>query len=83
MAKTLVGIIVTTLALFLWGYLYWGISPMPYNSLVQNADDAAVQEILRDAFPESGTYLVPGTVHGPDELEALFQAGPQSSFCVW
>lgn len=76
MAKTLGGIVVSTLVLFIWGFIYWGINPIPYESLQQSSNDEAAQQALREHFPESGTYLVPGTDHADDELAELFEAGP-------
>lgn len=76
MAKTLGGIVITTLVLYIWGFIYWGISPIPYESLKQTPSDTAAQVALREHFPESGTYLVPGTDHPDDELAQLFEAGP-------
>lgn len=76
MKETVTGIIVATLVLYVWGFLFWGVNPIPYEALTQAPDDAAVQEMLREYFPESGTYLVPGTAHDDDELTRLFEAGP-------
>ncbi|MEX0942242.1 MAG: hypothetical protein WD002_06815 [Pseudomonadales bacterium] len=76
MKPTLIGITVATIVLYIWGYLYWGISPIPYESMNQTPDDAAAQESLRQHFPESGSYLLPGPDHEPDVLNELYANGP-------
>jgi len=76
MGKTILGILVAAIALYVWGFLFWGVSTIPYESLKQTADDEATQQMLRQYFPESGTYLVPGPNHEADEREALSLEGP-------
>jgi|TARA_B110000263_G_C15274168_1_gene495036 hypothetical protein len=74
--KISLGIIVTTIVLYLWGFLFWGLSEMPYSSWKQTADDAATQVLMRKAFPESGTYFLPGFDHEPDQRSQLYEQGP-------
>jgi hypothetical protein len=82
MKRTLIGIVVTTLVLYIWGFIFWGINPIPYESLNQTANDAATQQMLREYFPESGTYLVPGQNHEPDALTELHANGPLASIHI-
>ena len=74
--KTLVGIVATAIALYLWGFLFWGLGDIPYSGWKQTADDAATQQMIREVFPESGTYYVPGFDHEPEERAWLFEQGP-------
>ena len=67
MKKTVLGIIATSFALYIWGFLYWGVSSMPYSSWKQTADDEQAQQVLSKHFPESGVYFVPGFDHEPEE----------------
>lgn len=76
MKQTIIGIIVATLVLYLWGFIFWGVNPIPYEALAQTPNDAAVQEMLREHFPKSGTYLIPGADHDERELARLFETGP-------
>ena len=68
-------ILLAAVAMYLWGFLYWGLSPFPYQSWRQ-ADDEAAQTALREIFPEQGTYYVPGRGHDEAEMAALYARGP-------
>ena len=76
MKKTLIGIVATTLTLYVWGFLYWGVNTLPYQSWQQTADDQLVQDMLTRHFPESGTYFIPGIGNEPAMREALYSNGP-------
>ena len=76
MNKNILSIGVTTIVLFVWGFLFWGVNPLPYQSWKQTGDDVRTQEMLRQYFPESGTYFVPGNDHDPEELAKLYEQGP-------
>ncbi len=82
MKRTLMGIGITTVVLYIWGSLFWGLSPLPYESLHSVANDAATQQLLRQQFPDSGTYLVPGRNHPPEALEQLSRAGPLATIHI-
>lgn len=71
-----VGVILAALASFVWGMVYWGANPLPYTSWKQAPDDAAAGRALREHFPESGTYYVPGMRHEPETLARLYRNGP-------
>lgn len=76
MKKTIIGVVATTVVLYVWGFLFWGINTIPYESMKQTADVAGAQAMLREYFPESGVYMIPGMITDPAELEARYQAGP-------
>ena len=76
--RSLAGVVTTAVALFVWGFLYWGLNPMPYATWSQTADDAVAQAELRTLFPESGTYYVPGRNQSPEAVDALLSAGPSA-----
>lgn len=75
MGKTILRILLAAVAMFFWGFLYWGMNPLPYQSW-QQADDTAAQEALRELFPTPGAYFVPGMNHPEAELSALYERGP-------
>lgn len=74
--KRLLGILLAAVAVYFWGFAFWGASSLPYSVWEQTPDDKATQQALRDHFPTNGTYFVPGMNHPPEELESLMQAGP-------
>jgi len=76
MQKTLLGIGVTTIVVFIWGFIYWGLSTIPYSSWKQTTDDVKVQQFVREHLPESGTYFIPGNQHDPETLAGLYESGP-------
>lgn len=76
MQKTIIGIVVTTLIVYIWGFLYWGVSTLPYASWQQSPDDAVAQEMLAEHFPESGTYFIPGVGNDSETRTALYEKGP-------
>jgi hypothetical protein len=74
--RLLLGIGLTTIVLYLWGMLYWGLNPLPYKAWRQTPDDVAAQQALLQHFPQTGTYFVPGLNHDEATLNKLFAAGP-------
>ena len=67
MGRLLIGIILASVAMFAFGFAYWGpLNPLPYSAWKQTPNDAAAQSALRSHFPEEGTYFVP-TVHQDQE----------------
>jgi hypothetical protein len=74
--KVVSGIIATTVVLYVWGFIYWGVSQIPYSAWKQTANDEITQQVLKQTFTESGTYYVPGFNHDDEELARLYKAGP-------
>ena len=76
MSKTIIGIVIASVVLYIWGFVYWGMGP--YSTMIwrQAADDAAVGQALLDHFPENGTYFIPGHNEDAAAAEALFDKGP-------
>jgi hypothetical protein len=72
----MIGIVLAALAMFFWGMLYWGFSPLPYTGWKRIADDEAAQRALKQYFPETGTYYIPGMYNEPALLERLHSQGP-------
>jgi hypothetical protein len=76
MKNQLIGVALATVAVYMWGFAYWGATTIPYGPLKASANDPAVQAALLEHFPETGAYLVPG-MHNPAEvLTPLYEAGP-------
>jgi len=72
MKKFLLAPAVAALAMFFWGFVYYGISGLPYRTLGPAADVAAALS----ALPDSGTYLVPDPRDGEAANAASMQTGP-------
>ncbi len=77
MKAFLLGIVFSTLAVYVWGFVYWS-SPLPYRAFKQSTSDAEVQQLLSNYFPEDGQYMVPGMHHPPNELAAMHRRGPRA-----
>jgi hypothetical protein len=76
MGKVLIGAVVAGFALFVWGFLFWGISGVPISAMSKTADDAAAGQALLQHFPETGTYYIPGPQNPEDARRAMHEAGP-------
>lgn len=77
MKKTIIGIVLATFAVFFWGFIYWGLSPLPYSVLKKTSqgDEAAGQALLQH-FPENGAYYLPNLSNDPQTLSRLHEQGP-------
>lgn len=73
MKTYLVGPLLAALAMFVWGFLYYGISSFPYQPLGAAGD---VGPALDELFPASGVYLVPDPRGEPDVVQSQMQRGP-------
>jgi hypothetical protein len=76
MRRIAVGVVLATIAMFVWGMVYWAANPLPYRSWKHAADDERAQRALREHFPEVGTYFVPSIRHDPETLARRSAAGP-------
>ena len=76
MTRTILGIILATVACYFFGFLYWGLNPLPYTSWKQTPNDEAAGQALLEHFPQNGTYYVPGMRHDEATLTRLHEAGP-------
>lgn len=75
--RFLLGVIVGSVALFVWGFLFWGFSPYPQTILQEMPNRDAVANVLRENVPESGAYLIPGWGDPTDdEFVQRHEAGP-------
>ncbi len=74
--KRPLAILVAAVAVYLWGFVFWGATTVPYQAWNRAADDSAAQQALREHFPQNGVYGVPSVMHEAEELERLSQAGP-------
>ena len=76
MKRLVLGVVLAALAMFFWGFLYWGLNPIPYTSWKKSTDDVAAGEALRRYFPESGTYYIPDVRQDSATVARLYEQGP-------
>ncbi len=76
MKRILLGGLVAGIAVFVWGFLFWGVSGLPDSALSRTADDAAAGQALLQHFPETGSYYLPGPHNPAQQLESLHESGP-------
>lgn len=77
MKKFVLAPVFAALAMFVWGFLYWGAPHhLPYKSLGTVADDSATAEAIGKLFPSSGAYLIPNPQAGDEKMAALMKRGP-------
>lgn len=79
MKKFLLAPALAALAMFILGFLYWGLPVSPaYNTVSRVADDDAAAQALAQIFPSTGVYLVPGVHLDPAQLTPLIERGPSA-----
>lgn len=69
--KLAIGIVVTALALFVFGFLFWGANPLPYASWNETPNPLAAQAAVRTHFPQTGVYGVPNPGEAPADVWAM------------
>ncbi len=72
MKNLFLGTFLAGLALFMWGFIYYGISGIPYSLLGTSNDTVALS--LKEQFPADGAYIFPDP--GTDNMEELQKRGP-------
>ena len=77
MKRLLLGAVIGSVAMFLWGFLFWGVLPFGNQAIAGADDSAAAQQALAAVFAETGTYLVPFSEDPSDPgYQTLHKAGP-------
>jgi hypothetical protein len=65
------------LAIFFWGFLYWGTPHyLPYHALGQLPNEAGTASAMGQLFPASGSYLIPNPTAGNENMAAQMKRGP-------
>lgn len=76
MRRHMLGVALASAVMYVFGFIYWGLNPLPYNAWKATANDFAAGQALMEHFPENGTYMVPGPHNAPDQLSELYERGP-------
>ena len=74
--KRPLAILAAAFAVYVWGFLFWGATTIPYRAWKTATDDPAAQQALREHFPANGVYAVPSVMHDIETQERLTEAGP-------
>lgn len=82
MKKLLIGTTLASIAMFFWGFAFWGISPIPWTIIAAAPDEPALAEAVAK-LPESGAYVLPHPAASSEE-EAVKRAetGPIATLLV-
>ena len=73
--KSFWGAVLTGLVLFVYGFIYWAVNPLPYLAWNDVDDMAATQSAAAQLFPEDGVYFLPGAGNDPEAMK-LLETGP-------
>jgi hypothetical protein len=77
MRKFVIAPVFAALAMFVWGFLYWGAPHnLPYRSLGKVSDPAATAEAVGKLFPVSGAYFLPSPLDGEMTMTEMMKRGP-------
>ena len=69
--KLTIGVFVTAVVLFVFGFLYWAVNPLVNESLNAAPDPARATAAVREQFPETGIYSVPAPDGAPSGVRAM------------
>lgn len=77
MKKFVLAPVLAALAMFVWGFIYWGTPHhLPYKALGMVPDGGATAEAVGKMLPASGSYLLPSPLLGEDKMNELAKRGP-------
>ena len=76
--KVLVGIVLSAVVMFVWGFLFWTVLPFSKAILRNAPDETALAQALSAQLKDSGVYVLPGMIAGQSEAEytSRSKAGP-------
>ncbi len=77
--RVLLGVVLGAVALFMWGFVFWGLLPVPTSIFRSFTDDAIMAEALKSNAAEPGVYTVPdASLIGRDapEYTRRHESGP-------
>ena len=73
--KIAFGCLLATVAMYVWGAVFW-MSPLPNTAILNPANDVEAGKALLQHFPNNGTYSVPAMSHDQKTMEERYKAGP-------
>jgi hypothetical protein len=75
-ARFVTGLLAVMVTSWIWSLVFYVISPIPYYTVQQPEDPVAAARSLREYFPVSGTYILPGRSATKEESALLRREGP-------
>ena len=82
MKNLILGSLVVAFVLWAWSTVFYVISPIPYYTMSETADDIAAGEALKKHFPETGTYILPGRYNGDEVRSEMRANGPVATLYI-
>jgi hypothetical protein len=82
MGRLFAGSFVVAVVLWAWSTLFYVILPLPYYTMSATADDLAAGAALKEHFPESGTYILPGRYANDAVRKQLRAEGPVATVYI-
>ncbi|MFT5172023.1 MAG: hypothetical protein ACI8W7_000187 [Gammaproteobacteria bacterium] len=76
MIRAVLGISAAALAVYIWGFVFWGASGLPYSAWKKVDDEVAVGQALKTHFPSDGVYAIPGYGGEEQATKQRFDNGP-------
>jgi hypothetical protein len=73
--KLILGIVLATLAIFVWGAAFW-MNPLPNRLFRETGADEALQDLMKEKMPEDGLYMLPSSHLEKAEMDRLYSRGP-------
>jgi hypothetical protein len=76
MRRLAFGVVLAAVALYLFGFLWWGLGLYPTLIWEQAVNEDRAAAILKEQFPRNGTYYVPAATGDQDDMARRFESGP-------
>ena len=76
MKKLIAGIVLASVVLYAWGFVYWGLGPYRTQIWKASVNEVDARSALRKHFPGNGTYYVPGFTQEQGTIDRSFAEGP-------
>lgn len=73
--KLVLGIILATVAIFVWGAAFW-MNPLPNRMFKETGADEALQDLMKENMTENGLYMLPSSHLEKTEMARLSSRGP-------
>lgn len=59
MKRVIIAAVVSAVIMFVWGFLWWAVSPFPHMAMKPVPNEAGLMSSVRQHIPESGVYIFP------------------------
>ena len=73
--KFVLGIVLATVAVFVWGAIFW-MNPLPNRLFRETGADEAMMDMMRENMAEDGVYMLPSSHLPKADMERLYAKGP-------